>query len=166
MWRRDQVGEGIARQASEPAQQIRRDLDLGLDIVYLLDIVANEPAAGDGSDAWWHATNKTFATLDAARPILNGRVPEGSPVGHWVWSVGAVVGGDEGVRGAGGPVCVRRPTPNPKTPARDRVEELLTQRLAALPRPRTCPVLLKDCRRCKTIHPFREGSEPNQDCLA
>jgi hypothetical protein len=147
-------------------KQLRRDMALGLDIVYLVDIVANQPATGDGSDAWWHATNKAFATLDVARQILTGRVPEGSPVGHWIWSVGAVIGGDESVRGAGGPVCLQRPAQNPKTPARARVETLLTQRLAAIPRPRTCPVLLKDCRRCKTIHPFREGSEPNQDCLA
>jgi hypothetical protein len=48
-------------------KQLRRDLDLGLDIVGLVDIIANQPADGEGSDAWWHATNMAFATLDKAR---------------------------------------------------------------------------------------------------
>jgi len=146
-------------------KQLQRDLDLGLDLVSLLDIIANQPATGDGSDAWWNASSKAFSTLATAHPILANRVPEGSRAGHWVWSVGAVVGGHEGMRGAGAPMCVRRPAPNSHTPKRARLEELLTQLLSSLPRPRMPLVLLKDCRRCRRIHPFSEGSDPNHDCL-
>jgi hypothetical protein len=98
--------------------------------------------------------------------MLSERIPEDSPIGHWAWSVGAVVGGNESMRGAGGPQCLRRPSANRRTAARVRLEALLAERLGALPRPLTNPVLLKDCRRCNTIHPFDEGSEPDTNCPA
>lgn len=165
--------EGIIKSAKDSPdklrdihKQLRRDVDLGLDIVSLLDIIANQPATGKDSDAWWNASGKAFATLDAAEPILAKRIPAGLPVGHWVWSVGAVAGANEGIRGAGGPTCVRRPSANPHTPKRVRVEELLIQLLGVLPRPRTPLVLLKDCKTCQRIHPFAEGSEPGDGCLS
>jgi hypothetical protein len=165
--------EGVIKSAKDSRdklrdlhKQLRRDVALGLDIVSFLDIIANQPATGKDSDAWWNASSKAFATLDAADPILAKRIPAGLPVGHWVWSVGAVAGGHEGIRGAGGPICVRRPSANPHTPKRVRVEELLIQLLSVLPRPRTPLVLLKDCKTCQRIHPFAEGSEPGDGCLS
>ncbi len=140
-------------------KQLQRDLDLGLDYVGLLDIIANEPASGDGSDAWWHASNKSFASFQLMRPTLDQRIPGDLPVGHWVWSVGAVHGGDEMMRGAGGPRQLRQLVRNPRTPQRTRVEELLNRLLSTLPRPRTWPVLLKDCRTCGKLHQFHEFSE-------
>ena len=165
--------EGIIRSAKDSPEklrdlhkQLRRDVDLGLDFVSLLDAIANQPATGKGSDAWWNAYGKALATLDAADPILAKRIPAGLPGGHWVWSVGAVAGGHEGIRGAGGPVCLRRPSANPHTPKRIRVEELLGQLLDVLPRPRTPIVLLKDCKTCRRIHPFSEGSDPGDGCVS
>jgi hypothetical protein len=140
-------------------KQLRRDLDLGLDYVGLLDILANEPATGDGSDAWWHATSKSFESFQKMRPTLDQRLPSDLPVGHWAWSVGAVIGGDETMRGAGGPRQLREAVHNERTPQRARVDELLAQLLTNLPRPRTWPVLLKDCRNCGALHPFHEFSD-------
>ena len=145
-------------------KQLQRDLGLGLDYVSLLDIVANEPATGNGSDAWWHATTKSFASLNLLGPLLAGRIPENSPVGHWAWSVGAVTGGDETMRGAGAPILLRQSTQNPHTPQRAQVEALLAQLLGTLPQPHSWPVFIKDCKDCKRVHYFQEFSDVHQDC--
>jgi hypothetical protein len=145
-------------------EQLRRDLDLGLDFVGLLDIVANQPATGQGSDAWLNAMRTSCTSFDLLQQLLNGRIPQDSPVGHWAWSVGAVADGDETIRGAGGPRLLRRPTRNPHTPKRPRVEQLLATLLATLPRPRTWPVLIKDCKDCKRVHYFQEFADVHEDC--
>ncbi|HJU12806.1 MAG TPA: hypothetical protein VJ728_18125, partial [Candidatus Binataceae bacterium] len=36
-------------------KQLYRDLSFGFDFVGLLDIIANAPGTGDGSEAWWNA---------------------------------------------------------------------------------------------------------------
>ena len=62
--------------------------------------------------------------------ILKARLPEGSPAGQFVWSVGSVVGGDESMRGAGAPQLLRSPALNPAFESKD--EEVLNNRKALL----------------------------------
>ena len=156
--------EGVIRARKDSPEKVRgvrkqlqRDLNLGLDYVGYLDIIANQPMTGDHPGAaWWAASGKSFRSFQLSQPFLDERVPENSPIGQWVWSVGAVAGKDERFAGAGAPRLLREPRRNPHTPRRARLEELLAKLLATVPRSTTYPVLLKDCRQCNTLHVFHE----------
>jgi hypothetical protein len=153
------IEDGTIRSAKSSASKVKRiraqlcrDLELGLDRVALLDILASEPVAGVGSDAWLVAGARARDFLEQMRAVLARRLPENSPVGHWVWSVGAVAVGHETARGAGGPLCLREALPNPRTATRTDIAARLVRLLGDLPQPRVWPVLLTDCRVCGRVH--------------
>jgi len=93
--------------------QVDRLLQMGFDRVILLDLIANPPAQGKDSQAWLAASELSHRTELAMSRVLQKRLPPSSPAGHWVVSLGAVVGGDETLRGAGFPTEIRKSTNNP-----------------------------------------------------
>jgi len=148
---------------------IRKQIDwlerMGLDKVGLLDVIGNEPAYQE-EGGFLGALSRADRSLRAMKPILERRLPPESRAAQFVWSVGAVGGGDEGMRGAGQPLLIRAPGPNPRLERRE--PEALRHRasllanipklLADLPAPRYFPVVFIDCRSCGTIHYFDDAA--------
>ena len=144
---------------------IRKQIDwldrMGLDNCALLDVIGNEPAYQE-SGGFLGALARADRSLEAAVSVLNGRLREHSKAGHFVWAVGSVGAGDEGMRGAGALELVRQPERNPLLAAKD--PETLAHRaallgnipklLAHLPPPRCFPAVFRDCRKCQGIHYF------------
>ncbi len=145
--------------------QVDNLLKMGLDTVALLDIIANPPASGVNGGAWITALSIAISSLEAMMPTLRNRLPESLPASHWVWSLGAVGGGDETMRGAGAPIELKRGAVNPLL-QRDRgvqakrriVEVMLHEIFTQMPPPISLPVVLVDCRACNKIHGV------NEDC--
>jgi hypothetical protein len=140
--------------------QVKKLLKLGFDRVALLDVIANPPVSGPGGQAWLTAADLADCSRQAVWPVLEERLPPASPAGHYVWSIGAVVGGDEGRRGAGSPVELRAARDNPLLSRdsqvrehRREVEENLGKLLARLPKPLNLRVIFSDCPVCGQIHP-------------
>lgn len=134
-------------------KQIMRDLNLGLDRVAFVDIIAHHPSTGNGSDAWLTAGADAQSSLAAMSPTLAARLPDDSAAGQFAWSIGTVAGGDETMRGAGAPILLRPPQPNPwRTTDRSAFEGGIAEILRALPHPTSWPVILRDCRPCNAIH--------------
>ena len=130
-----------------------------LDKVGLLDVIGNEPAY-EKDGGYFGALNRVSRSLNAMSDVLGDRLPPGSRTAQFVWAVGSVAGGDEGLRGAGGLRMLRAPQKNPLLEVND--PEALAHRatllrniltlLAHLPMPRYFPVVLIDCRTCKAVH--------------
>ena len=161
---RDENGELRAKKGSKARdvhKQLKRDLcDLCLDRVALVDIIAHYPATGTGTDAWLAAGELAFDSLRAMEPVLRERLnKDGAPVpallsvGHFVWAIGSVEGGDETIRGASTLAALSDAKANPFRERRNRVlGERLLQILSNVPAPSTWPFILKDCRSCERIH--------------
>lgn len=161
---RDKNGELRAKKGSKVRdvhKQIKRNLcDLCLDRVALVGIIAHYPARGTGSDAWLAAGELAFDSLRAMEPVLRERFYKDGElvqallsVGHFVWAIGSVEGGDETIRGASTLAILSDAKANPLREQRNRVlEERLLQILSNVPRPSTWPFILKDCRSCDRIH--------------
>lgn len=138
--------------------QVNRLLDMGFDKVALLDFIANPPASGDDGQAWVRAGGIAAASESAMSSVFRGRLSEESAAGHWSCSVGAVAGGDERMRGAGGTVTYREPQDNKVIPGsarhtrRQEMERNLSAILRGLPVPRDLPVLFINCKVCRKIH--------------
>ncbi len=139
--------------------EVQRLLRLGCNRVALLDIIANPPASGIDGQAWLMASDVALASFELMQDVLAHRLPEEAPVGHWVWPVGAVVGGDETVRGAGAPLRLREAFDNPLLKddpqtqrRRQEAEARLRGILGSLTPARSFPVVHIDCRSCSTIH--------------
>lgn len=146
-------------------------LQMGLNKVALLDLIANPPVSGNDGQAWLIAgavaaasesAMKQKRARDAKGSVLNERLSEDSPVGHWILSLGAVAGGDESMRGAGMPVELRKAIENPllqdSTTQSNRKE--MEKNLDSILRgfiPRGFPIILVDCRACRKIHPHDYG---------
>jgi hypothetical protein len=88
-----------------------------------------------------------------------GGLKEERGIDYWVWSVGAVAGGDERWRGAGAPVEFQRALPNPMLrfdrelmTRRRQIEEGLRSLLGDVPKPVTVPAVMVDCCRCGVVH--------------
>ena len=112
--------DGVARAAKssrkkreEIQDQIDGLLAFGLDRVALLDIVATHPADGQGLEPWLIAARQSDIAYAAVQDVLNTRLRSDTPAGHFVCPIGAIVGGNEGFRGAGAPRMVRAPQENP-----------------------------------------------------
>jgi hypothetical protein len=137
-------------------KQIERMVDLGLDRIALLDVIANHPQDGEGSSAWLNAAGRSHTSLLAMKPVLSARLPKIHVSGHWVWPVGAVVGGSESRRGAGAPTELREALPNPKSSSQKRSEfgSSLKAALAEAPSPTHFPWVLEHCQACAKIHRF------------
>ena len=149
-------------------------LQMGFDKIALIDFIANPPQSGVDIEAWLAATlvanassekMKQQKALHAKDTVLNERLLTTFPSGHWLLSMGAVAGGDESIRGSGIPVELRKACENPmlqnsKTQEyRKEMETNLNSVFAHLPLPRSLPVVLVDCRTCRSIHFYN----PEQD---
>jgi hypothetical protein len=143
--------------------EIERMLQMGFDKVALLDIIANPPASGIHGEAWEKAANVSNASLEEMLPILQKRLPENSPAGHWVFSLGSVIGSDETKRGSLTLENLRRPSENPylqKDPEtrsrRKEIEKGLSIIFSKFPSSHRFPVIFIDCRSCGKIHKMED----------
>jgi hypothetical protein len=152
-----------AKSSAQKVRGIRKQVEwlerMGLDYTGLLEIVGNEPSYEEHG-GFLGAMRRSERSLKAMDDVLANRLPAESAAAHFIWSVGSVGGGDEGTRGAGGPLLLRAPQPNPRL-ATNELEALTHRRylltnvsrlLGQLPCPRYFPVVFLDCRRCGTIH--------------
>ncbi len=156
---------GIARSTKASPNKMKTIRDqvaglfaYGLNRVALFDIVAGAPAGGEDSRAWFLAAQNATISLNAVREVIAARLPSNSPAGQLVWPVAAVAGGSEAFRGAGIPQVVRMPQDNPLigNPDAKSTREALAARvlkmLSGLPQPRSFPIVLINCTRCKRLH--------------
>lgn len=147
-----------AKKVKKIREQVGRLLDMGFDKVALLDFIANPPATGIDGQAWMRAGGIAAASESAMSSVLEVRLPEDSAAGHWSCSIGAVAGGDETIRGAGGAITYREPQDNKPAPGSERytrrqeMERNLSALLGGLPLPRDLPVLFIKCKVCRKIH--------------
>lgn len=138
--------------------EIDKLINLGLDKVALLDLMANPPADGINMAAWANASAIADKTENAMARIINDRLPSDSIAGHWVYSLGAVVGGDELMRGSGYPNQYRIPQPNnfaTQTDTYNRrqmMEHSITSIFNDVSNPYSLPALYINCRACRRIH--------------
>lgn len=140
-------------------KQVEKLLSFGFDKVALLDMIANPPASGIDGQAWITALSIATSSKDAMSLILGQRLPNNSTAGHWVWSIGSIIGGDETRRGAGAPVELQKAAENKflyvntdvKT-NRGKMEIALNKIFGKLSPPYNFPVIFVDCRTCRTIH--------------
>jgi hypothetical protein len=138
--------------------QIDLLLEMGLDQVGLLDVIGNEPTEGVG--AFVNALGRALDSLRAFKPVLEARLPEGTPAAQYCWPVGSVPGGDEGASGGGSLKVVRPGLANPLLAARDetaiRNRDTLVKNvsamLAEIPAPTYWPLFFIDCMDCRRLH--------------
>jgi hypothetical protein len=141
-------------------RKIRLEIDkllrLGCDRVGLLDLIANPPADGINMRAWHNASITSEKTETAMAAVLADRLPVDSVAGHWVYSVGAVAGADETVRGTGLPQQYKEARLNTISSEPDslrrQLNEGITNLLSTIARPYSLPALFLNCRLCKRIH--------------
>ncbi len=138
--------------------QVQNLMDMGFDRVALLDIIANPPVSGADGQAWLVAADLADQSMRTFSATLKRRLSLESAAGHYVWSIGAVTGGDEGRRGAGSPTEFRpaRDNPflsNPEVRARrEQVEQRLREVFMRLPRPLNLRVIASECELCRQVH--------------
>lgn len=144
--------------------QVEGLLQMGFNKVALLDIIANPPASGIDGQAWLIASNIAMTSMEEMLPVLKDRLPMRSPSGHWVWSIGSVIGGNETVRGTGAPICLRIADKNPFLQAdsgtqsrRQKMESTLDLVFSKFPSPRSFPVIFIDCKFCGKIHMMEDA---------
>ena len=150
-------------------KQVDRLGKMGVDRMALLDVIANPPSDGVNSNAWFEAAGRAQNSLKEMRDILEARLPAGTPAGQFVWSAGAVVGGDESIRGAGVPSMLRPGLMNPALAAGDAkvlanrgvLLARISEMLRGLPQPTFFPAIFAGCRVCKKIRLFHD---PECDC--
>jgi len=144
--------------------EIEKLFRLGCDQVGLLDLIANPPADGINMAAWHNASITSEKIETAMAGVLADRLPSESAAGHWVYSIGAVAGADETVRGTGLPQRYREAQQNILSSATDGLRPQLNQGvtniLSTVARPYSLPALFLNCRSCKRIHPARDMSCP------
>ncbi len=108
--------------------------------------------------AWSNASMIADKTEKAMAKIFSNRLLPNSIAGHWVYSLGAVAGGNEAVRGAGYPNQYRTPQPNnfatgtDSYNCRQAVAERVTSIFKCMPNPYSLPALYINCRTCRVIH--------------
>ena len=149
-------------------RKIRLEIDkllrLGCDRVGLLDLIANPPADGINMGAWHNASITSEKTETAMAEVLADRLPPDSTAGHWVYSVGAVAGAAETVRGVGLPQKYREARQNVQSSEaeslRPQLNQSITEILRRVSRPYSLPALFMNCRSCKRIHHARDMSCP------
>ncbi len=165
--------DSIKSQKSSPQKmnkiqsKIEELLKAGFDKAVLLDIIANPPASGSDIRAWFNTLDMANTSLKMFH-ILQDRLSNDLPAGHWVWSWGSVIGGEETDRGAGAPVELRRADQNPflkgdlKVQTRRReVERKLYEILSKFSMPLSFgySVILIDCRYCGKIHSVKDSCQ-------
>lgn len=144
--------------------QIEKLMSLGCDRVALMDLIANPPADGINMGAWHNASVIALRTEDAMQPVLANRLPPDSAAAHWVYSVGAVAGGDETVRGSGLPQQYREAQPIDHSTMsgaqRTKLSGAIFDILSKVSPPYFLPAVYLNCRLCKRIHHARSESCP------
>lgn len=139
--------------------EIEKLISLGCDRVALLDLIANPPADGVNMGAWHNAS-----VIALMQQVLATRLPADCAAAHWVYSVGAVAGGDETTRGAGLPQLYREAPPAAGSGITEAHRtELNTAIIGILSRvspPYFLPAVYMNCRICKRIHHARSESCP------
>jgi len=152
------------KSSSQKIQQIRSKIEdlngLGFDKVVLLDMIANPPASGQDGSAWLVALDRARSSIDKMA-VLKGRLSDSTTAGHWVWSIGSVVGGDERMRGAGSPIELKTACANHLIETdrhiqnrRKEVQRKLSEILSGIPLAENelLPLCFVDCRTCGRIH--------------
>jgi hypothetical protein len=137
--------------------QIDRLIEMGLDMVALLDIIGNNPTEAYG--AFLEAGRRAQDSARAFQPILEGRLPANTPAAQFCWSVGSVFDRDERFSGGGGLLRLRQGLPNLTAGAtedavlnRKTLLKNVSDFLGILPTPRFCPVFFIDCPDCAWLH--------------
>lgn len=145
--------------ADKTMRQVESLLETGLNHVALLDIIANPPVSGPDGGAWISALGVATESISAMSSILGKRLPEECEAAHWVWSIGAVIGGDERHRGAGTPVELRPSRGNSRLAdsdatraMREEMEQHLKALLSDFPTPLVFPAIFVDCTDCGCLH--------------
>ena len=168
----DPVGEPDMKSTKSSRQKKKRIrleiiklIRLGCDKVALLDLIANPPANGINMNAWLNASVATEKTEKAMARVLGERLPPDSVAGHWVYSIGAVAGGDETIRGTGLPRVYREAQVQQFNSSggdnlRDELTQGVTRILGGLPQPASLPALFLNCRLCRRIHGAMDGRCP------
>ena len=166
----DPCADRISRDAlkstkSSPAKvnkmrrQVHSLLNMGFDHAVLLDIIANPPVTGPDGGAWISSLGVAVESAAAMSSLLSDRLLQECEVAHWVWSSGAVVGGDELHRGAGCPLELKASKGNSQLLsstatqlARREVERRLSALLSEFPIPVGFPAVFVDCTACGKLH--------------
>lgn len=151
------------RKMNQIQSKVEELLKTGFDEVALLDIIANPPASGGDGQAWLNALDIAHRSKEAMLPVLKKRLPDCSPAGHWVWSMGSVIGGDETMRGAGAPIELRKACNNRllekdliTQKRRQEIQEKLNTILSGVSAG-VFPLVLLDCRICGKIHGIKDS---------
>jgi len=150
------------KSSRQKTEKLRSEIDkllrLGLDKVALLDLIANPPADGINIGAWSNASTIASKTEKAMSKVFGNRLLPNSPAGYWVYSLGAVAGGNEAMRGAGYPNQYRAPQQNSFdansdiSNERQALEQSVTTIFNRVPTPYSLPALYINCRTCRVIH--------------
>ncbi len=140
-------------------EQVNHLLESGFNRVALLDVITTPPVSGIDGQAWLNAAAVADSSTRAMGPDLKTRLLPDSPAGHYVWSLGAVVGGDESRRGSSSVIEMRPAQENPLLSndprvreRRREVDENLGKLFTSLPKPLNLRVIFLDCPECKQIH--------------
>jgi len=148
-----------SRKADKIRRQVESLLDMGLNHAVLLDIIANPPVSGPDGGAWISALAVATESTSAMSSTLDKRLPEECEAAHWIWSSGAVVGGDEFHRGAGAPQELRPSRGNSRLTSsvasrsiREEMEHHLKALLSEFATPVVFPAIFVDCKACAAIH--------------
>lgn len=132
--------------------QVQRLFQMGFHRVALLDLIANPPASGLDGQAWISASQLATSSLERMSGVLKQRLRDNCRAGHFVLSMGAVVSGNETMRGSGYPLMLQPPRESVllKTRATQEYRRPLANNLRTIletvPMPRSFPVILDATR--------------------
>jgi hypothetical protein len=162
----EEISRGGLKSTKTSRQNVRRTqrqiqglVEMGFDRIALLDIIANPPVSGLDGQAWIVALDVADLSMKAMLPDLRRRLPVDCPAGHFVWSAGAIVGGDESRRGAGSPIELRPAIQNPLLQGNEEVkahrfetDANLRREFGKIPAPLNLRVIFADCEKCGQLH--------------
>ncbi|HLZ00346.1 MAG TPA: hypothetical protein VKT33_14905 [Candidatus Angelobacter sp.] len=135
--------------AAHTRAQVGSLLRMGFDRVALLDIIANPQLSG---------LDEPMAGCD-----FKNRLPEHSPAGHYVWSMG-----NEMQRGTDSAAELKAGRQNPLLhdvevkARRAAINESLYNELQKLPVPRSLPAVFVDCEECGRLHSGLDICKPSR----
>ena len=162
-------------------KQVIKLLKMGFNRVGFFDFIANPPIDGIGSLPWDAASWLASSSIEGlSRKEMHSnsrehpdkiipRFKEDSPVGHWLISKGAVVGGNESFRGAEITKRIQDAKENPllqtetTQKCREEMEKSLASIFQQLPAPRSLPVIIVACLECDSLH-YYDGYERGYFC--
>jgi len=129
-------------------KQVEGLLKMGFDRVVLLDIIPNEPEYGIDNQAWFAAADRADKSKEERYSDTIRILPENCPAGIWIFSMCAVIGGNENRRGAISKKKLREALQNPFLKddsvvrlKRQEMESMLSKNLVKLPPPHSLDVV-------------------------